>query len=270
MKPMNPQAPRQNQDILIIEDDQDIADLISIYLHSQNYSTRLAPTLDTASRMWGEKTPDLIICDIMLPDGEGTWWVEKMKKRSRVPVIFLSSRSEREDIIRGLELGGDDYITKPFDPDILVARVKARLRNFAYDEPQQHAGNGEQGQAKESQLGETGAGEGDKVLAGQGGKKWSDGRLQLCFAGWEVLLDGQPVALSTKERQLLFFLASNPGQVFSVEQLYAQIWGIDGWSDQRTVMVHIHNLRRKIEEESGSHRYIATVRGIGYKFQPSP
>ncbi|SHE11563.1 sigma-54 dependent response regulator [Chlamydia abortus] len=242
MTQMDPQASRQDQDILIIEDDEDIADLISIYLRSQYYSTRTAPSLKTASQMWAERKPDLIICDIMLPDGEGTEWIQGIKPESAVPVIFLSSRSEREDIIRGLELGGDDYITKPFDPDIMVARVKARLRSFPHRE-QQH------------------------IQAAEDRKTWSDGRLKLSFDGWEVLLNGQPVTLSTKERQLLFLLAAHPGQVFSVEQLYEHIWGLDGWSDPRTVMVHIHNLRRKIEEDGGHHRYIVTVRGIGYKFQ---
>ncbi|WP_010277759.1 response regulator transcription factor [Paenibacillus senegalensis] len=248
------QALKQNQDILIIEDDEDIADLISIYLRSQTYSTRTAPTLMAASQMWAESKPDLIICDIMLPDGQGTEWVQAIRQESMVPIIFLSSLSEREDIIRGLELGGDDYITKPFDPDIMVARVKARLRNT-------------QSPSQRQQQAQPGARRG--APTGKKSGVWSDGRLELSFEGWEVMLGGQAVTLSTKERQLLFFLASHPGQVFSVEQLYEQIWGMDGWSDQRTVMVHISNLRRKIEDASGSHRYIATVRGIGYKFQPS-
>lgn len=226
-------------DILIIEDDGDIADLISIYLRNQNYVPRVAGTLQEASRQLAVRTPDLIICDIMLPDGEGTDWVREVKGGSDVPVIFLSSRKESEDIIRGLELGGDDYITKPFDPDIMVARVKARLRRPA--------------------VGKNNTAAGENV--------WSDGRLELHFGRWEVRLNGQEINLPAKELQLLFHMASHPGQVFSVERLYEQVWGINGWSDNRTVMVHIHNLRRKIEDEQSGHRYIATVRGLGYKFQ---
>ncbi|MNW43710.1 Transcriptional regulatory protein WalR [compost metagenome] len=228
-------------DILIIEDDGDIADLISIYLRSQGLVTRTAGTLMEATELFTARTPDLVICDIMLPDGEGSDWAKATKRNSGVPIIFLSSRSEVEDILLGFELGGDDYITKPFDPDIMVARVKARLRNLPAVANHDHTK--------------------------AGSNEWSDGRLTLYWDRWEVRVNGEEINLPAKELQLLFLMAGHPGKVFSVEQLYEKIWGIDGWSDTRTVMVHIHNLRRKIEGDDSPHRYIATVRGIGYKFQ---
>lgn len=109
--------------ILIVEDDIDIADLVTIYLHNQNYITHVAHTLEEATKLLEQRRPDLILCDIMLPDGTGTDWIRGLRKSADLPVIFLSSRQETEDIVQGLELG-DDYITKPFDPDIMVARVK--------------------------------------------------------------------------------------------------------------------------------------------------
>ncbi len=228
--------------ILIVEDDTDIAELITIYLHNAGFRTSAAATLRDADRLLEEERPQLVLCDITLPDGEGTEWVKSMRQRSALPVIFLSSRKEPKDIIAGLELGGDDYMTKPFDPDIMVARVKAQLRRFA-----SAASAGHVNADKERQ--------------------WTDGRLKLHFGRREVRVNGEELSLPAKELQLLFLLAEHPDQVFSVEQLYESVWGMDGWSDQRTVMVHIHNMRRKIEEDVGLPCYILTVRGVGYKFR---
>nr|WP_211184474.1 response regulator transcription factor [Paenibacillus lemnae] len=222
---------------MLVEDDKDIADLISIYLSNQHYITYIASSLAEAAIQLEIRKPHLIICDIMLPDGKGTDWIQAVKSRSDVPVIFLSSLKEAEDVIQGLEYA-DDYITKPFDPDVMVARVRARLRRLAVG----------------------------KVNADAGGHLWSDGRLDIHFGRLEVRVNGKEVSLPAKELQLLLHMARYPDRVFSVEQLFEQIWGLDSGSDSRTVMVHIHNLRRKIEDEASGHRYIGTVRGIGYKF----
>ncbi|WP_238650629.1 response regulator transcription factor [Paenibacillus piscarius] len=229
--------PEAYKDILIVEDDGDISDLVSIYLRNQHFRTRTAGTVQEASRLLAAKRPDLVICDIMLPDGDGRDWVGNWKGSSDIPVIFLSSRKEAEDIISGLELS-EDYITKPFDPDVMVARVKASLRRPVVPA--------------------AGAEDRERV--------WSDGRLQLFFDRWQVRLNGEPLNLPAKELQLLLHLAAHPGRVFGVEQLFEKIWGLDSRSDARTVMVHIHQLRRKIEDDSGKARYIETVRGIGYRF----
>ncbi|WP_339297607.1 response regulator transcription factor [Paenibacillus sp. FSL R5-0623] len=230
---------KKNQRILIVEDDTDIAELVMIYLQNQGYESYTAQTLQHATVLLEERVPDLILCDIMLPDGNGTTWVQSVKRSTELPIIFLSSRQETEDIIQGLELG-DDYITKPFDPDIMVARVKAQLRRSI---------------TKTS----TSAIAKDTV--------YRDGWLDLHFGHFEVRVDSKLISLPAKELQLLFLIASRPGHVYSTEYLFERIWGLDNWSDVRTVMVHIHNLRRKIENPSSSHRYITTVRGMGYKFQ---
>lgn len=233
-------AIEERRDILIVEDDADIAELVSLYLHNHGFTARVASSLAEAVGLLNGYRPALIICDIMLPDGSGKEWIQTLKLNMDIQVIFLSSLKESEDIISGLE-HGDDYITKPFDPDIMIARVKARLRSSSMS-----------GGAHAAAMRQV----------------WSDGQLELDFIRNEARLNGKELVLTAKELQLLLYMAGHPGQVFSVEQLYEQVWGLEHWSDTRTVMVHVHHLRRKLEEYADSpHRYIATVRGIGYKFQ---
>ncbi|GAE28748.1 response regulator transcription factor [Halalkalibacter hemicellulosilyticus] len=220
--------------ILLIEDDTDIAELVTIYLKHAGFQPSVASNGEIALQMLAQYDYQLIICDIILPDREGTEIIRSFREYSTTPVIFLSSKKESEDILNGFQLGGDDYITKPFDPDILVARVNAQLRRST---PTPHS------------------------------NMWTDGQLELHFRSLEVKLNGHEVPLSTKERQLLFHLAQYPNQVFTTDQLYDRIWGLEGMSDTRTVMVHIHHLRKKLER--GQSRYIVTVRGIGYKFNSS-
>lgn len=231
----------QTRHILIVEDDTDIAELVQIYLHHQNYSTSVAHTLKDAAKLFEERPPDLVLCDIVLPDGLGTEWIKHLRERTDLPVIFLSSRQETEDIIQGLEIA-DDYITKPFDPDIMAARVKKRLKSVRRYSSSNN-------------------------LIDPNEKVWRDGWLDLHFERYEVYVGGKELSLPTKELQLLFLMANRPGHVFSTDYLFEHIWGLNNWSDVRTVMVHIHHLRRKIENPLDSHRYIVTVRGLGYKFQ---
>ncbi|WP_062048963.1 response regulator transcription factor [Bacillus sp. JCM 19034] len=224
--------------ILVIEDDRDIAEILSIYLGHVGYDIAVATCGEEALSNLAQTEFDLIICDIMLPDMEGTFIIKELRKHSNIPVIFLSSKKENEDILNGFHLGGDDYVTKPFDPDILVARVQAQLkRSVKASNKEEHSS-----------------------------EVWKDAHLELHFDSMDVKRNGQPVSLSTKERQLLFHLAKHPNQVFTVNQLYDLIWGLDGLSDTRTVMVHIHHLRKKLEIEASDPSYIMTVRGIGYKF----
>lgn len=226
--------------LLVIEDDRDIAEILTIYLEHVGYDVTVASCGEEALSSLAQTEFHLIICDIMLPDMEGTFIIKELRKQSNIPVIFLSSKKENVDILNGFHLGGDDYITKPFDPDILVARVQAQLKRSINTN-----------KSNESQK--------STVV-------WKDAHLELHFDSWDVKRDGQLVSLSTKERQLLFHLAKHPNQVFTVNQLYDQIWGLDGLSDTRTVMVHIHHLRKKLELEASDPHYIITVRGIGYKF----
>ncbi|ATY85703.1 DNA-binding response regulator [Kyrpidia spormannii] len=185
------------------------------------------------------ESPDLLILDVVLPDVNGVELCRAIRRYSDVPVLFLSWKGTPDDIIAGLDKGGDDYVTKPFDPMVLVARVKARLRRAKVEReetPRPHT--------------------------------LCFGNVEIDFRSYTVRVDGRPVELFTKERQLLFFLARHPDQVFSPTQLHHHVWGWDAPSDERTVPVHISNLRKKIEPDPSRPIYIRTVRGFGYRFSP--
>ncbi|MFD0695134.1 response regulator transcription factor [Paenibacillus sp. GCM10027628] len=225
--------------ILFIEDDADIQEIVALYLRKSGMFVDVASDASSALRLFQSKSYDLLLTDILLPDLHGTELAQRIRKQSSIPIIFISCKKESQDIVDGLELGADDYITKPFDPNVVVARVRAQLRRF--------------------QSGKQEAGNRAKLV-------WQDQRMRIDPDNYEICVDGQPVTLFAKERQLLLFLANRPNQVFSVEHLYGQIWGWDKVSDVRTVMVHIRTLRKKIEQNPADPRYILTVRGFGYKF----
>ncbi|MGE5701494.1 MAG: response regulator [Clostridia bacterium] len=226
--------------ILVVEDDQDLRELMRLYLEKNGLQVYCAENGEQSLHLLRQKQPDVIVMDVMLPDANGVDLCQSIREFCQTPIIFVSRMREADDIIKGLELGGDDYMTKPFDPNILVARVKAHLRRAA--------------------------------LAKQQGDQSADQRffrykgLEIDLHGYEVKLDGEPVALYAKELQLLLFLVQHPNQVFSFQQLLDQVWGYDHARDERTVMVQISNLRKKIERDPTNPRYIQTVRGFGYKF----
>lgn len=178
--------------------------------------------------------------DVMLPDANGVDLCQRIRQFSQTPIIFVSRMREADDIIKGLEQGGDDYITKPFDPNILVARVKAKLRQASLLKQLNH-------QHVDPRY-----------------LRYKD--LQIDMHSYSVKVEGKPVSLYTKEMQLLLFLAQYPNQVFSFQQLLDQVWGYEHAGDERTVMVQISNLRKKIERDPAHPQYIQTVRGFGYKF----
>ncbi|MBN2981893.1 MULTISPECIES: response regulator transcription factor [Cohnella] len=219
-----------NGHILVVEDDEDIREIVSLYLSKQGFEVTAAASIAEAMIICRNATPDLLLADILLPDSTGTELTRWVRKRSDMPIILMSCKKEADDIVEGLELGADDYITKPFEPSVVVARVKALLRRT---------------RTKDT---------------------WEDGRLRIDPVGCVVTIDNQPVSLFAKELQLLLFMASHHNQVYSVEQLYEHIWGWDKEGDLRTVMVHISNLRKKIEADPANPSYIVTVRGFGYKF----
>jgi DNA-binding response OmpR family regulator len=225
--------------ILLIEDDPDICELVALYLHKEGFRIDIAGNAEQGLNLFQRTAYDMLITDIMLPGMDGMKLVQTVRERSDLPIIFITSKKEPRDIVAGLNLGGDDYVTKPFEPEVLVARVQAGLRR------QRSAG------------GKTG-GLADDV--------WKDGWLTIRKKRLEVFVDNKPVSIPAKELQLLLHLLEHPTQVFSVNQLYEAIWGWDGASDDRTVMVHIHNLRKKIEKDPAHPRYIVTIRGFGYKF----
>lgn len=186
---------------------------------------------------------DLVILAVLLPDINGIELCQKIRRFSHIPIIFMSKRSSDADIILGLDVGGDDYVAKPFNPSQLVARVKAIFRRstqafaFLADADEQ------------------------KRLNFEG--------LSIDLATHTVLVDDNEILLSPKEFDLLVVLAKQPHRVFYIEELYRYIWGSDSLGDARTIIVHISNLRRKIEQNEANPKYIITVRGKGYKFNPT-
>ncbi|MDF2924333.1 MAG: two component transcriptional regulator, winged helix family [Paenibacillaceae bacterium] len=231
--------------LLVAEDDQEIRDLIVLYLKKQGYQVIVAGDGLEALRQFEKELPDLVLLDINLPMIDGFGVCREIRRVSNVPVIFISCRKDSEDVVNGLEIGGDDYITKPFDPVIVLARVQANLRrapifNRSFTQPQRAE---------------------SPDLLNYGG-------LTIDIKKYDVHLDGVSVPLSAKEIQLLFFLAQHPNQVFTTDQLYHRVWGAESNSDTRTVLVHISSLRKKIEPSPVSPKFIHNIRGIGYKFSP--
>ena len=183
-------------------------------------------------------SPDLIILDVGLPHIDGFHVCRTIREESSVPILLLSGRHGEIDKVIGLDLGADDYVTKPFSPSELLARVRAMLRRSTLAGP---------GSASSTSL--------------------QDGGLEVDVVGHRVLLKGQPLQLRPKEFDLLAFLMRHRGQAFTKEQLLQEIWGYDGFGDARTVVVHVRWLREKIEDDASQPRLIETVRGVGYRFK---
>lgn len=228
------------QKILIVDDDVNIAELISLYLTKECFDTRIVHDGEAALKEFGLYHPNLILLDLMLPGIDGYEVCREIRKTSKVPIIMLSAKGEIFDKVLGLELGADDYIIKPFDSKELVARVRAVLRRF----------NPASDYDKEEKL--TG-----KYV------KYPD--LIINLSNYSVQYYGKNIEMPPKELELFYFLASNPNQVFTREQLLDHIWGYEYFGDTRTVDVHIKRLREKIKDHSDWS--LATVWGIGYKFE---
>ncbi len=224
--------------VLVVDDEPEICELINLYLSREGFEVSTAKNSQEALKLAREKEPDLIILDILLPDIDGIEICMELRKITEVPIIFLSCKGESEDKIMGLTVGGDDYITKPFSPGEMVARVKAHLRRSRLMQ--------EKDKEQTSRL----------VFP----------NLVIDLLSHEVLLGGKKIDLSSMEFKILAVLAQNPNKVFSAEELYEKAWGSNSMGDFRTLMVHISNLRKKIEPDPSQPRYITTIRGVGYKF----
>lgn len=224
--------------LLIVEDSQDIQHLLQLYLE-KDFELLFTDNGLVAIDLFLQELPDLIILDIMLPGLDGLEVCKEIRRTNDdVPIIFLSSRSEFDDRILGLEIGADDYIVKPFDPGEILARINAHLRRRNI-----HKRN----TAEMKNI-----------------RKIGD--LEVDFNDFSIYQNGEQLKLFTKEKQLLLFFIKEPNRVFSIEQLYDQIWGEDKFGDYKTVKVHISNLRKKIEKDPANPTYIQTIRGFGYKF----
>ena len=232
--------------ILIVDDDANIAELISLYLTKECFQCEIAEDGETALKLHDSFQPDLMLLDIMLPGIDGYDVCREIRKNHSTPIIMLSAKGEVLDKVLGLELGADDYIIKPFDSKEMVARVKAVLRRYT-PAPAPAAPQPEPPKDTES-------------------ISYTD--LSISLSNYSVIYMGKPIEMPPKELELLYFLASHPNQVFTREQLLDQIWGYEYIGETRTVDVHIKRLREKIKDHA--EWALSTVWGIGYKFETIP
>jgi len=222
--------------VLIVDDEPIVRDVVARYLKREGYDTLEAGDGQAARTLIESGSPSLVVLDVMLPGTDGLALCRWIRTQGDLPVIMLTARGEEADRIVGLELGADDYVTKPFSPRELAVRVRAVLRRTA------------RAQASAERL----------VFAGL----WLDAGTR------EVELDGRKLRLTAKEFDLLFFLASNSGHVFSRDQLMHSVWGYSSALDTGTVTVHVRRLRSKIERDPANPAHLETVWGVGYRFVP--
>ncbi|MBQ7091498.1 MAG: response regulator transcription factor [Clostridia bacterium] len=218
--------------ILVIDDDRNILAIIEMYLKKEGYEVVTCERGDTAIEAFRKAAPSLVVLDVMLPGMDGWEVLAKLREESAVPVIMLTAKGDTTDRIQGLDLGADDYMAKPFEAKELIARIKAVMRRSASAEE-------------------------EKCVAFQ--------NLSISLDNYSVMLDGRQVEMPPKEIELLYFLASRPGKVFTREQLLEQVWGFDFFGDSRTVDVHVKRIREKLGERT--EWQIKTVWGVGYKFE---
>jgi len=224
--------------ILVVEDEKEIAAAIEVYLKNQNYGVYKAYNGMEAIKIFQKEQIDLILMDVMMPTMDGIQSTIKIRETSNVPIIFLSAKSEDTDKIMGLNIGADDYITKPFNPLELLARVNSCLRRYT-------------SYSKSSQPQE------DVIRIGG---------VELNFTTKEVLVDGEPVKTTPLEFKILHLLMRNPNRVFSIEEIYEKVWNEPAYNPD-TVTVHIRRIREKIEINPKEPKYLKVVWGIGYKFE---
>ena len=222
--------------VLVVDDEPTIREVVVSYLEREGFSTLEAADGNRARELLESDPPDLVVLDVMLPGTDGLELCRWIRSRSRLPVIMLTARGEESDRIVGLELGADDYVTKPFSPRELAARVRTVLRRAEPDS------------ASEERLSY------DGLVIDSGTR--------------EVTREEEPLRLTAREFDLLWFLASHPRRVFSREQLMRRVWGYSAALDTGTVTVHMRRLREKIEADPSHPRHLETVWGVGYRFAP--
>ena len=225
--------------VIIIDDEKAIVDIIKYNLEKEGYKVIVAYDGEEGLEQIRKHSPDIAILDVMMPKKDGFQVLKELRPEYNLPVIMLTAKEEEVDKVLGLELGADDYITKPFSMRELIARVKANLRRLDINNNNMKDPN--------------------TVIS-------SDG-LKIDYDKYEVKKDGKVVELTLREFELLKFLAASGNQVFSREQLLEEVWGYEYYGDIRTVDVTVRRLREKIEDKDGEFRYIITKRGVGYYFR---
>lgn len=226
-----------SEKILVVDDERPIADILAYNLERAGYRVVVAHDGRQALQMFARERPDLIVLDIMLPGLDGLAVCREIRQTSQVPILMLTAREEEVDRVVGLELGADDYVTKPFSPRELLARVRAILRRAGPQPPADEA------RAREP---------------------LRVGPLTIDLEAYTVMKEGREILLTPREFELLRFLASHPGQVFSREALCREVWGYDYFGDARTVDVTVRRLREKVESDPSQPQLIRTRRGVGY------
>jgi DNA-binding response OmpR family regulator len=222
--------------VLVVDDEPIVREVVVRYLEREGYTTLEADDGDQAREMLEGRHPDLVVLDVMLPGTDGLELCRWIRSRSELPVILLTARGEEADRIVGLELGADDYVTKPFSPRELAARVRTVLRRAAPN--------------------------------GGAGERMSFGDVELDASTRDVRKGGSELKLTAKEFDLLWFLTRHPRRVFSRDQLMSRVWGYEAALDTGTVTVHVRRLREKIEDEPSAPRHLQTVWGVGYRLVP--
>jgi DNA-binding response OmpR family regulator len=224
--------------IMIVDDDKNICELLRLYLEKEGYETKLAYDGEAAFSVFEDTSPDLVLLDVMMPKQDGWETCRKIRAISPVPIIMLTAKGETFDRVLGLELGADDYIVKPFDSKEVVARIKAVLRRTT-------AASKEQTDDK---------------------RRIKFDNLELDLSRYELKVNAELIEAPPKEMELLYFLASHPGRVFTRDQLLDEVWGFEYYGDSRTIDVHVKRLREKLEGASEEWQ-LKTVWGVGYKFE---
>lgn len=227
---------RRMATVLVVDDEKIVREVVVRYLEREGYATLEADRGDTAREILERQTPDLVVLDVMLPGTDGLELCRWIRSQSELPVILLTARGEEADRIVGLELGADDYVTKPFSPRELAARVRSVLRRSA--------------------------------TTGTRNERIGFGDISLDAATRETRKAGAEIKLTVKEFDLLWFLASHPRRVFGRDQLMSRVWGYEAALDTGTVTVHVRRLREKIEDDPSSPVHLQTVWGVGYRVVP--
>ena len=218
-------------DIIVVEDDKEIGELLMDFLVAEGYDTYLAPTGEEALEVYEDEGAKLIILDIMLPGMDGLAVLSSIREMGNAPVIIVSAKNAKEDKLDGLNLGADDYVAKPYDIDILLAKIKGIFKRRYSSE------------------------------------NMTDGNIIVDKTAHKIYLDGNEVAVTIKEYELLVYLMENKGKVIKKEELFNTIWGFDSESEPQTLTVHIKFLREKFEEDPKNPKRILTVWGVGYRFE---
>ncbi|KXL52158.1 transcriptional regulatory protein YycF [Anaerotignum neopropionicum] len=221
--------------LLIVDDNKQITSILEEYAKKEGYETVVALDGEEALQKFSDEKPDILLLDVMMPKKDGFAVCREIRKNSNVPIVMITARGEDFEKIMGLEIGADDYIVKPFSPGEVMARVKAIMRRIVREEKQAQC--------------------------------FVHGNLNICLDEYTVTIDGEPVALTKKEIEILWTLATAKNKVFSRDNLLNSLWGYDYFGDSRTVDSHIKRLRSKLEQFNHPSWDIKTIWGVGYKFE---